>query len=370
MRTGLKRSLSFRRHIRGFSRAVIEATGRSAATIAPAAKRPPRHDHKNARGGGIEMRTRKIITAIAAIFIGVCLCIPSVSLPAYATGKEYVASARSMTGLDLLKIPAYSGDPTYPVNGNIPDFSKKEITKKSFERYSDLDDLGRCQAAEACLSKDTMPTKKRGEIGMVKPAGWHTVKYPDLIKDKYLYNRCHLIAFELGAENANEKNLTTGTRYMNVTGMLPYENEVAEYIRETGNHVMYRVTPEFVGNELVCRGVLMEAYSVEDKGEGIEFAEFVYNVQPGIVIDYKTGDSHPASGKDIKDNTAVQKSIARHEKKESKQHTYVINTRSGVFHKPSCESVEAMSARNKKAVKSSRADMVRQGYKPCKICNP
>ena len=316
------------------------------------------------------MRTRKIITAIAVIFIGVCLCIPSVSLPAYATGKEYVASARSLTGLNLSKIPAYSGDPTYPVNGNIPDFSKKEITKKSFERYSDLDDLGRCQAAEACLSKDTMPTKKRGEIGMVKPAGWHTVKYPDLIKDKYLYNRCHLIAFELGAENANEKNLTTGTRYMNVTGMLPYENEVAEYIRETGNHVMYRVTPEFVGNELVCRGVLMEAYSVEDKGKGIEFAEFVYNVQPGIVIDYQTGDSHPASGKDIKDNTAVQKSIARNEKKEVKQHTYVINTRSGVFHKPSCESVEAMSAKNKKTVKESRKALIGEGYKPCKNCNP
>lgn len=316
------------------------------------------------------MRTRKIITAIAAIFIGACLCIPSVSLPAYATGKEYVASARSLTGLNLSKIPAYSGDPTYPVNGDIPDFSKKEITKKSFERYSNLDNLGRCRAAEACLSKDTMPTKKRGEIGMVKPAGWHTVKYPDLIKDKYLYNRCHLIAFELGAENANEKNLTTGTRYMNVTGMLPYENEVAEYIRETGNHVMYRVTPEFVGNELVCRGVLMEAYSVEDKGKGIEFAEFVYNVQPGIVIDYQTGDSHPASGKDIKDNTAVQKSIARHEKKEVKQHTYVINTRSGVFHKPSCESVEAMSAKNKKTVKESREALIEEGYKPCKNCNP
>lgn len=316
------------------------------------------------------MHTKKFLAKLAAILLGFCLCIPYVSVPVCAAKTEYVASEESTAGLDLSIIPAWSGNPAHPIDGDVPNFSKKEITRKSFEKYSKLDGLGRCQKAEACLSTDTMSTEKRGAIGMVKPAGWHTVKYPDLIKDKYLYNRCHLIAFELGAENANEKNLTTGTRYMNVTGMLPYENEVAEYIRETGNHVMYRVTPEFVGNELVCRGVLMEAYSVEDKGEGIEFAEFVYNVQPGIVIDYKTGDSHPASGKDIKDNTAVQKSIARHEKKESKQHTYVINTRSGVFHKPSCESVEAMSARNKKAVKSSRADMVRQGYKPCKICNP
>lgn len=322
------------------------------------------------------MRTKRILTAIAAIFIGICLGIPSVSLPAYAAGKEYAASGKSTAGLDLSKIPAYSGDPAYPIDGDVPDFSKKEITRKSFEKYSDLDDLGRCGVAMACLSKDTMPTEKRESIGMVKPAGWHTVKYPDLIKDKYLYNRCHLIAFELGAENANEKNLTTGTRYMNVTGMLPYENEVAEYIRETGNHVMYRVTPEFVGDELVCRGVLMEAYSVEDKGKGIEFAEFVYNVQPGIVIDYKTGDSHRASDNTAavsgasKDSAAVQKSIARHEKKEAEQHTYVVNTRSGIFHKPSCESVEKMSSKNKKTVKESRKDLIGEGYKPCKNCNP
>ena len=160
------------------------------------------------------MRTKKLITTIAAIFLGICLCVPSVSLPAYAAGKEYVASGKSTAGLDLSKIPAYSGGPAYPIDGDVPNFSKKEITGKSFEKYSDLDDLGRCGVAMACLSKDTMPTEKRESIGMVKPAGWHTVKYPDLIKDKYLYNRCHLIAFELGAENANEKNLTTGTRYI------------------------------------------------------------------------------------------------------------------------------------------------------------
>lgn len=322
------------------------------------------------------MHTKKFLAKLAVILLGFCLCIPSVSVPVCAAQTEYVASEESTAGLDLSKIPAWSGDPAYPIDGDIPDFSAKEITNKSFERYSELDGFGRCQKAEACLSTDTMPTEKRGAIGMVKPAGWHTVKYPDLIKDKYLYNRCHLIAFELGAENANKKNLTTGTRYMNVDGMLPYENEVAEYLRETGNHVMYRVTPEFVGDELVCRGVLMEAYSVEDKGEGIEFAEFVYNVQPGIVIDYKTGDSHMApdnaaavSGAS-KDSIAVQKSIARHKKKEAEQHTYVLNTRSEVFHKPSCESVGEMSSKNKKTVKESRKDLIGEGYKPCKNCNP
>ena len=322
------------------------------------------------------MHTKKFLAKFAAILLGVCLCIPSVSVPVCAAKTEYVASEESTAGLDLSKIPAWSGDPAYPIDGDVPNFSKKEITRKSFEKYSELDDLGRCGVAIACLSKDTMPTEKRESIGMVKPAGWHTVKYPDLIKDKYLYNRCHLIAFELGAENANEKNLTTGTRYMNVDGMLPYENAVAEYIRETGNHVMYRVTPEFVEDELVCRGVLMEAYSVEDKGEGIEFAEFVYNVQPGIIIDYKTGDSHRASDKTAsvsgtsKDSIAVQKSITRHEKKEAEQHTYVVNTRSGVFHKPSCESVGKMSSKNKKTVKESRKALIGEGYKPCKSCNP
>ena len=161
----------------------------------------------------------------------------------------------------------------------------------SFESYSELDYLGRCGTAYANLSKELMPTEERGEIGSIKPSGWHTVKYPELIDDRYLYNRCHLIAFSLAGENANEKNLITGTRYMNIQGMLPFEREVLDYINETNNHVLYRVTPCFNEEELVARGVHMEAYSIEDQGMGISFNVFVYNVQPGILIDYSNGDS-------------------------------------------------------------------------------
>ena len=164
------------------------------------------------------------------------------------------------------------------------------MTTVFYEHYSELDNLGRTGVAMACLGPETLPTEKRGPIGMIKPAGWHTVKYPDVIKDLYLYNRCHLIAFELSGENANEKNLTTGTRYLNISGMLPFENKTRKYIEDTHNHVIYRVTPVFINNELVCRGILIEAKSVEDNN--LEFCVYCYNVQPGIIIDYTTGDSH------------------------------------------------------------------------------
>lgn len=164
------------------------------------------------------------------------------------------------------------------------------MTTNSYEHYSELDNLGRTGVAMACLGPETLPTEKRGPIGMIKPVGWHTVKYPDVIKDLYLYNRCHLIAFELSGENANEKNLTTGTRYLNISGMLPFENKTRKYIDDTKHHVIYRVTPIFINNELVCRGILIEAKSVEDNN--LEFCVYCYNVQPGIIIDYATGDSH------------------------------------------------------------------------------
>lgn len=189
------------------------------------------------------------------------------------------------------KIPAYSGETWVEINNNDPFFKDDEITTESFEDYSSLDELGRCGTAYACLSQELMPTDERGAIGSIKPTGWHTVKYPDVIEDNYLYNRCHLIAWCLSGENANEENLITGTRYMNVEGMLPFEEMVARYIDETNNHVMYRVTPIFEDNNLVASGVLMEAYSVEDKGEGICFCVYCFNVQPGIEIDYRTGES-------------------------------------------------------------------------------
>lgn len=200
--------------------------------------------------------------------------------------KTSTAVAPSTTAFTF---PEYSGKAYIAINNNAPSFPG--LSKSSYERYSDLDNLGRCGAAEACLSKDTMPRQKRGDISSVKPSGWKQAYY-DNVDGKMLYNRCHLIAYELAAENANEKNLITGTRYMNVEGMLPFENQVADYIRETGNHVMYRITPRYQGNELVARGVEMEAESVEDKGEGIYFHVYCFNVQPGITIDYTNGSSH------------------------------------------------------------------------------
>ena len=188
-------------------------------------------------------------------------------------------------------IPAFSGNASCEVNGGVPYFTESEITGEAYEFYSSLDSLGRCGPAMACLSKDLMPTEDRGSIGMIKPSGWHTVRYDELIDDKYLYNRCHLIAYMLTGENANAENLITGTRYLNVVGMLPYEIEVGNYLESTNNHVVYRVTPIFVDSELLARGVLMEAHSVEDSGRGVSFNVFVYNVQPGIEIDYSTGES-------------------------------------------------------------------------------
>nr|WP_325181905.1 DNA/RNA non-specific endonuclease [uncultured Oscillibacter sp.] len=190
----------------------------------------------------------------------------------------------------LENIPEWSGAAYVELEDNQPGFTKEEMTLEVFELYSDLDGLGRCGAAYANICPELMPTEDRGSIGNVKPTGWVSAKY-DCVDGKYLYNRCHLIGFQLAGENANEKNLITGTRYLNVTGMLPFENDVADYVQRTDNHVLYRVTPVFVGNELVARGVQMEAYSVEDAGDGVCFNIFAYNVQPGVVIDYATGES-------------------------------------------------------------------------------
>lgn len=193
--------------------------------------------------------------------------------------------------ISLIFIPEYSGSVSVTVNNNVPFFEEKDFSLETFEHYSPLDSLGRCGVAMACIGLETMPTEERGSIGMIKPSGWKTIRYDDLIEDRYLYNRCHLIAYMLAGENANEKNLITGTRYFNVSGMLPYESETANYIRKTSNHVLYRVTPCFLGDNLVATGVLMEAQSVEDGGRGLQFNVFVFNVQPGIQIDYLTGDS-------------------------------------------------------------------------------
>lgn len=197
------------------------------------------------------------------------------------------------------KIPAYKGDAVTVVNGNEPYFSKVEKNSNAdFEYYEQLDSLGRAVGAFARVSVDTVPMQEREHIGEIRPSGWHTIKYPDIIDDLYLYNRCHLIAFCLTGENANEKNLITGTRFMNISGMLPYEIKVAEYIEESGNHVLYRATPYYEKNDLVAKGVLIEAYSQEDDGEGICFNVFCHNIQPGIEINYKTGESQRSEERD------------------------------------------------------------------------
>lgn len=235
-----------------------------------------------------QKNTKKIPTLllIIIIVIGAYFGLDVSSL----IGLDNTETQVSQQNISLDDIPKYSNKPYVVVNQNEPNFPESDFTTKSFEKYSDLDKLGRCQVAYANIGKDLMPTEDRGSISEVKPTGWENKKY-DIVDGKYLYNRCHLIGYQLTGENANKKNLITGTRYLNVTGMLPFENQVADYIKETGNHVLYRVTPIFEGDNLVASGVLMEAESVEDKGEEISFCVYVYNVQPGIEIDYATGNS-------------------------------------------------------------------------------
>jgi DNA-entry nuclease len=207
--------------------------------------------------------------------------------------ESVVAGESVKTGLeafDLSSVPGYQGSPWCEINGGNPFFTQDEMTTQSYERYGELDALGRCQTCMASIGTDLMPTTERGNIGNVHPTGWHLVKYAG-INGNYLYNRCHLIGYQLTAENANTRNLITGTRYLNVDGMLPWENKTADYIKNTGNHVMYRVTPIFEGSNLLASGVLMEGKSVEDNGAGLSFCVYCYNVQPGITIDYATGDS-------------------------------------------------------------------------------
>ena len=238
------------------------------------------------------------------------------------------------SNIDINNIPAYSGNDYIVLNNNIPNFSDSDLTTTSFEEYSPLDSLGRCGVAYANIGTDLMPTEERESISSVKPSGWQSIKY-DIVEGKYLYNRSHLIGFQLTAENANKSNLITGTRYFNANLMLPYENMVADYIKETNNHVLYRVTPVFEGNNLVATGVQMEAKSVEDNGEGIEFNVFVYNVQPGITIDYATGASALASeeihSEKSSNNSSNKKTIIRG------------NSKSKIYHCPGQRDYENMS---------------------------
>ena len=288
----------------------------------------------------------------------------------------------------LEDVKPYSGNPYVIVNGNQPNFAKSEITTKSYEFYSPLDSLGRCGYAMACLSKDTMPAsdEERGDISKVKPTGWINNRYDSsVVPGGYLYNRSHLIGWQLSAENANKQNLITGTRDLNQLGMLPFENMVADYIKETGNHVMYRITPMFDGDNLVASGVHMEAYSVEDNGEGICFNVFVYNIQPGITIDYATGENRltnpPVEDDDNTDNNGTNDGGNSGNTDNSgdtgngdagggsTQSTYILNINSKKIHYPDCSSVAKMSEQNKQEYSGALSDLP-EGYTACGICNP
>lgn len=284
-------------------------------------------------------------------------------------------------------VPDYSGTPYVVIHANQPEFTEEELlSEESYESYSELDELGRCGSAMACIGQDLMPEEERGSIGQIKPSGWHTVKY-DCVDGLYLYNRCHLIAYMLSGENANEENLITGTRYLNTEGMLPFEELVAEYVEETGYHVLYRVTPIFEGENLVASGVQMEAESIEDGGEGICFNVYVYNVQPYVEIDYATGDScetdeaYPGAEEDASEEESESETVQTvadsteeaqedaAEETESELH-YILNTNTMKFHYPECSSVNQMSESNKEEYTGNRADLIEAGYSPCGRCNP
>lgn len=315
------------------------------------------------------------------------------SAPAEDTNQqetEAVGENRPVTDDGVLSyrdVPAFEGNPYIYVNDGEPTFTDEQrAAEPGHEHYGELDELGRCTAAFAVVGPETQPTEKRGSIGEIRPSGWQMAKY-DFVEGKYLFNRCHLLGYQLTGENANPQNLITGTRYLNIQGMLPFENAVADYVDATGNHVLMAVTPIFEGSELVARGVHMMAESVEDGGEGVAFNVFCYNVQPGVVIDYGTGESMleedatplpDVSGAESAPDTASEGAGAGEASEKGATGSaedkgvaeYVLNTNSKKFHIPSCSSVDQMSPKNREDVENTRENLIAKGYDPCKRCNP
>ncbi|MBQ9086293.1 MAG: DNA/RNA non-specific endonuclease [Clostridia bacterium] len=308
---------------------------------------------------------------LLTLFLVLCLCFTGcdavsslwnseVNEPALEEGTKEPISVVGFASVE--GIPDYSGEPYVVLKDNEPDFTATELTTSSYEFYSELDSLGRCGYTMACVGKDLMPTEDRESISSVKPSGWVNEKYDtELVDGGYIYNRCHLIGFQLTGENANKNNLITGTRYMNVEGMLPFENMVADYVKETGNHVMYRVTPIFVGTNLLASGVRLEAFSVEDNGEGICFHVFVYNVQPGITINYATGDNW-LGGESVPEDSQTETGIGAPD--------YILNVSSKKIHLPTCSSISKIDENNRQEYKGSKDDLLKQGYMICGICKP
>lgn len=306
------------------------------------------------RGKG-EKRFRRTLLMLTTAF--------SLLLTACGTVSDYEYTDTGSADVQIREyesvadVPEYSGEPYVEINENQPEFTEEEITTEAFEAYSELDALGRCGEAEACIGEEIMPTEERGSISEVKPTGWKNEKY-DNIDGEYLYNRCHLIGYQLSGENANAENLITGTRYMNTEGMLPFEDMVADYVHETENHVMYRVTPVFEGEDLVASGVQMEAESVEDDGKGVCFNVYVYNVQPDITIDYTTGDNWETTEEE------------RNLNGQKEEQTYVLNKNTHKFHRPDCSGAADIKEKNREEFTGTREEVIKQGYQPCTKCKP
>lgn len=300
---------------------------------------------------------KKQLLLLLALLLATCLVLSgcqTISTPNYDPVIEPTAEATQPVEEEAVPaIPPYDGEAYIFLNDNQPDFDLGDFTLESFEFYSELDALGRCGVAYANIGIDLMPTEERGNISEIRPSGWQSARY-DFVDGESLYNRCHLIAFQLAGENANERNLITGTRYMNTAGMLYFEELVGDYVRATGNHVLYRVTPVFEGSNLIASGVQMEAISVEDEGEGICFNIYAYNVQPGVVIDYATGDNW----------------LDREAFEGEESQLYVLNTGSRKFHLPTCDGATDMKPQNRQEYTGTREILIAQGYKPCGSCNP
>ncbi len=296
------------------------------------------------------------LSLVLALVLSIVLCF--IGCTAAEANLSSVPLSDSVI-VSVSDIPEFDGEPYVIINNNIPNFSDSDMVTESYEYYSPLDKLGRCGVVMACVGTDIMPTEERGAIGQIKPTGWHLVKY-DCVDGKYLYNRCHLIGYQLTGENANRQNLITGTRYLNVEGMLPFENTINDYVEETENHVIYRVTPIFEGDNLLASGVQLEAKSVEDNGKGVCFNVYVYNSQPGVSINYKTGESG-LRGEEISESDNTSEPINT---------TYVLNTNTKKFHKSECTSVKDMKPQNRLKTDKSREELINNGYSPCKSCDP
>lgn len=297
---------------------------------------------------------------ILSLLLGLCV--------AAGLGLYTLRNLRSSSDF-LSQLPPFDGQVSIVLQENEPSFPDQDKTALSFERYSPLDLRGRCGAAYANVGRETMPTGERESISQIKPSGWQTARY-DFVDGQSLYNRCHLIGWMLTGENANEQNLITGTRYFNVQGMLPYELRVADYVRETGNHVLYRVTPHYGPGELVARGVEMEALSVEDAGAGIRFHVYIYNVQPGVGIDYATGESWPVEDPNSGSSNREGQEGSREENLDNSDTDYVLNINSRKFHLPTCSGAKDISENNRREYTGSREELLAQGYAPCGSCKP